>query len=92
MERQSETNDPTPRAAPAVNTVRGSENLREKLIVAAQELFVADGVAGISMRKLADKVGVTAPAIYRHFKDKDELLEELINVGLQILQTYLEPA
>jgi AcrR family transcriptional regulator len=62
------------------------------MISAAEELFLLDGVEGVSMRKIAEKVGVTAPAIYRHFKDKDELLGELINVGLQILQGYLEPA
>jgi AcrR family transcriptional regulator len=59
---------------------------------AAQELFLEEGVEGVSMRKVASKVGVTAPAIYRHFKNKDELLGEIINVGLGILQSYLEPA
>ena len=54
--------------------------------------ILENGVEGVSMRKVAEKVDVTAPAIYRHFKDKDELLGELINVGLQILQRYLEPA
>jgi len=92
MEQQPKTVTKEPKLAKSVNTVRGSENLRARMISAAEELFIADGVEGVSMRKIADKVGVTAPAIYRHFKDKDELLGELINVGLQILQGYLEPA
>jgi len=49
-------------------------------------------VEGISMRKIADKVGVTATAIYRHFRDKDEILDELISSGLAILSEYLQPA
>jgi AcrR family transcriptional regulator len=92
MAEQPKTAAAVPKSGKAVNTVRGSENLRDRIIVAAQELFMDSGVEGVSMRKVADKVGVTAPAIYRHFEDKDELLGELINVGLQILQTYLEPA
>jgi len=92
MEQQPKTATADPKGSKSVNTVRGPGNLRDRMIVAAQELFLEDGVEGVSMRKVADKVGVTAPAIYRHFKDKDELLGELINVGLQILQRYLEPA
>jgi AcrR family transcriptional regulator len=92
MEQQSKSPAKEPKLAKSVNTVRGAENLRARMIAAAQELFLDDGVEGVSMRKIADKVGVTAPAIYRHFKDKDELLGELINVGLQILQDYLAPA
>jgi AcrR family transcriptional regulator len=82
---------PPPSRRP-VNTVRGGKNLRDRISAAAQELFIAEGVSGISMRKIANRVGVTAPAIYRHFKDKDELLHEIIGVGLGILQSYLEPA
>jgi len=92
MEQHPKTAAADPHRSKSVNTVRGTENLRDRMIAAAQELFLEDGVEGVSMRKVADKVGVTAPAIYRHFKDKDELLGELINVGLQILQRYLEPA
>jgi len=61
-------------------------------MLAAQEIFLREGPAALSMRKVAAQAGVTAPAIYRHFKDKDELLQEIINTGLEILQRYLEPA
>jgi len=44
------------------------------------------------MRKIAEMVGVTAPAIYRHFRDKDELLNEIIVAGLESLEGYLQPA
>jgi AcrR family transcriptional regulator len=92
MEQQPKSTATDAKPKKSVNSVRGQENLRGRMISAAEELFLLDGVEGVSMRKIADKVGVTAPAIYRHFKDKDELLGELINVGLKILQDYLEPA
>jgi AcrR family transcriptional regulator len=60
--------------------------------VAAQELYLRDGIEGFSMRKVADLVGVSAPAIYRHFKNKDELLNEIVIEGLKILEGYLRTA
>ncbi len=44
------------------------------------------------MRKVAEMAGISAPAIYRHFKNKDELLNEIITEGLKILEGYLRPA
>jgi AcrR family transcriptional regulator len=44
------------------------------------------------MRKVAEKVGVSAPAIYKHFKNKEELLNEIVIAGLKILAEYLRPA
>jgi AcrR family transcriptional regulator len=68
------------------------EDIRTKISDAAQDLFLRDGLDGVSMRKVAEKVGVTAPAIYRYFRDKDELLNEIIRSGLEILEDYLKPA
>jgi AcrR family transcriptional regulator len=44
------------------------------------------------MRKVAERVGISAPAIYRHYENKDELLNEVVTEGLKILETYLAPA
>jgi AcrR family transcriptional regulator len=66
--------------------------LRNKISAAAQELYLRDGIEGFSMRRVADMVGVSAPAIYRHFKNKDELLNEIVIEGLKILEGYLRPA
>ena len=66
--------------------------LRERISAAAQELYLREGVEGVSMRKVADMVGVSAPAIYRHFENKDALLDEIVVRGLRILEQYLRPA
>jgi len=92
MEDPVDTPATASRAPRDVNSVRAPQNVRERVLQAAQELFLTDGPHGVSMRKVAAKAGVTAPAIYRHYKDKDELLSEIINAGLEILQRYLEPA
>jgi AcrR family transcriptional regulator len=67
-------------------------DLRARVALAAREVFESGGVEGISMRRLAERVGVSATAIYRHFRDKDEILDELISAGLAVLSEYLAPA
>src|SRR5262245_46252945 len=67
-------------------------DLRSRITLAAKELFADEGVEGVSMRRIADRAGVTATAIYRHFRDKDAILDELISAGLAVLSDYLGPA
>lgn len=55
----------------------------------AGDLFLEDGLEGFSMRKLARRVGLTAPAIYRHFENRDAILVELIRESAQTMLTYL---
>ena len=66
--------------------------LRDRISTVAQKIFLRDGVAGVSMRKVANEVGVSAPAIYRHFESKEALLSEIVVAGLQVLERYLQPA
>ncbi|NIQ83608.1 MAG: TetR family transcriptional regulator [Acidobacteria bacterium] len=68
------------------------DSLRKRISQAAQELFLEQGLEGISMRKVAKMAGVSAPAIYRHYENKDDLLREIIDEGLEILEAYLAPA
>jgi AcrR family transcriptional regulator len=50
------------------------DELRERILDAARELFVAEGVERVSMRKIADKIGYTATTLYHHFPDKKAML------------------
>ncbi len=56
---------------------RGSgENLAEEIIEAAGELLVENGDdTAMSIRAVANRVGVTPPSIYLHFADKEALLD-----------------
>lgn len=53
------------------------ETLREEIMDAARELFVRDGYANISMRKIAEKIGYSPTTIYLYFKDKNDLLYQI---------------
>jgi AcrR family transcriptional regulator len=53
------------------------ENLRQEIMDAAREMFVVEGYANVSMRKIADKIGYSATTIYLYFKDKNDLLHQI---------------
>lgn len=59
---------------------RGSgESLRAEIVRAARELMAAAPTADqVSVRAVAAAVGVTAPSIYRHFADKDDLITAVV--------------
>ena len=67
-------------------------NVRSAILDAARELFVQDGVEGLSMRRLAEKIGYTPRTIYLYFTDKDDLLSELIEEEVGHLADSLESA
>ena len=60
------------RAVDGVGERRGETRLR--IIQTAVPEFRAQGYAGTSIRRIADGVGVTPPALYSHFASKSELL------------------
>jgi hypothetical protein len=45
-------------------------DLRSSLLDAANAMLKEHGIEGLSLRKLADRVGVSRTAPYHHFKDK----------------------
>jgi AcrR family transcriptional regulator len=47
---------------------------REQIVHAAVELLDADGADGLSMRRLGDRLGSVATAVYWHVKSKDDLV------------------
>lgn len=52
---------------------------RDRVVRAAVELADQGGFDGLSMRKLADQLGVVPMALYKHVADKDELLDLMID-------------
>jgi AcrR family transcriptional regulator len=54
---------------------------REQILAVAAELFARHGFHGVSIADLGAAVGVSGPALYRHFPGKEALLEEML-VGI----------
>lgn len=53
--------------------------MQERILQAATDMLVQDGVEGFSMRRLAKKIGYTATAIYFHFQDRESLLGAVLD-------------
>jgi AcrR family transcriptional regulator len=53
---------------------------KERVLAAAVALADAQGVEGLSMRKLAQELGVVPMALYKHVANKDELLDAMVDV------------
>ncbi|WP_338149863.1 TetR family transcriptional regulator [Kaistia nematophila] len=51
-----------------------SEETRQRILDAAETVFIEIGVAGASLERIAAEAGVTRGAIYWHFANKQELL------------------
>jgi AcrR family transcriptional regulator len=49
-------------------------DLRQALLIAAKELIAEAGIENLSLRKLAERAGVSRTAPYHHFSDKNDLL------------------
>ena len=47
---------------------------RDEILRAAKHLFLSEGFESTTIRKIADRVGVSAPALYLYFDDKDAIL------------------
>lgn len=65
-------------------------DLRNCAIIAAAELIEAMGSYDITIAQVAKRAGVSTPALYRHFKDKDALLtsvRELAHIGIMEYST-----
>lgn len=62
--------------------------LDRKIILSHAFLILNElGLEGLTLRRLAARLGVQAPAIYWHFRNKQELLDEM---GTQVLRESLE--
>ncbi|WNI20942.1 TetR/AcrR family transcriptional regulator [Streptomyces sp. ITFR-16] len=67
-------------------------DLRAACLRAAHELLEADGSAGLSLRAVARRAGVSATAPYRHFADRDALVSAVAAEGYRELAGHLAEA
>src|SRR5262247_3217226 len=58
-------------------SVRDAAATRARLVSAARELLEEGGYAAASVQAVADRAGVSAGALYRHFSSKAEMFVEV---------------
>ena len=61
--------------APGGRKKRGEGHTRrDEILQAAKDLFLEQGYDNTTIRRIADRVGVSAPALYLYFQDKEQMM------------------
>ncbi|MFE7242993.1 TetR/AcrR family transcriptional regulator [Streptomyces sp. NPDC057580] len=71
---------------------RRPPNRREQIRVAATELFLERGYHNVSVTDVADALGITASALYHHYRNKQDLLFQAILSGLDTVDCLIQEA
>jgi AcrR family transcriptional regulator len=63
-----------------LNTILPVPLSRERVLLAALRLADAEGLEALSMRNLAQELGVKAMSLYNHVKNKDDLIDGIVDI------------
>lgn len=66
-----------------------SQDARARLLKAATDLFFRKGYADSSIREIGHKANISNSVIYHYFKNKEEMLAEIINLAINDLFAIL---
>ena len=61
---------------------------RARIQQVALELFTEQGLQQTSLRDIADRLGVTKPALYYHFASREDLLNSLVQPMIEDFEAY----
>ena len=75
--------------ADAAAVRRRPKDRKQQILVQARDLFVELGYPSVSMAMIAERLGITAGALYRHYATKADLLEAVVRDSFQ---TVARPA
>ncbi|MHA6480383.1 TetR/AcrR family transcriptional regulator [Paenibacillus sp. strain BS8-2] len=62
---------------------------RTKIQTAAMRLFVRQGYGSTNVQHIADQAGISTGLMYRHYKTKDQLFEELVQFAMAGLEALI---
>ena len=63
-----------------------------EIVTAAREVLESEGLAALTMRNVAARLGIRAPSLYKHFPDKDALEAAIISDGFVEMAEKFEGA
>lgn len=73
---------PTSSAGPSKRQYLSSEDRRESILRAADEVLATQGVAHLSVVEVAHRAGISRQLVYQHFSDLNTLLVEVFRLRL----------
>ena len=64
---------------------------RERILDEVERLIVAKGVHGFKLRDIATRLGLQVPAIYKHYRSRDDVLVEVSRRFVTLLGAQFDP-
>lgn len=64
-------------------------NTKEKILAAALDLFSKKGFSAVSVREISGAVGIKESSLYCHFKNKRDILDNIIDGYVKMNENYL---
>lgn len=74
------------------NAGTAPRELEGRIVDAARDLMADGGIDALSMRAVAERVGVSATALYRYFDGKQALVDRVVHAAFARFGAYLEDA
>ncbi|OLF14155.1 TetR family transcriptional regulator [Actinophytocola xinjiangensis] len=65
---------------------------REEILDVAESLLESEGAQALTMRRVAQEMGIRAPSLYKHVPGKDDIEAGLQERALRVMATALAPA
>jgi AcrR family transcriptional regulator len=78
------------RSSPSVVVARSAR--AQEVVLAARRLLEEEGAGALTMRRLADQLGIKAPSLYKHLPDKTALEAAIIATGFEEAAARFEAA
>ncbi|MFI6594734.1 TetR/AcrR family transcriptional regulator [Nonomuraea sp. NPDC050536] len=63
---------------------------KERIQAVARELFVEQGIQNTSLRQIADRLGITKPALYYHFTSRDDLVRSIVQPLVEEMEAFVD--
>lgn len=77
-------------AEPQIATSRLDGATRDEILRSAATLIASEGYPACTMRSISKKIEMKAGSLYHHFGSKDEILLEIMNVGVRMILEHVE--
>ncbi|HVO46668.1 MAG TPA: TetR/AcrR family transcriptional regulator [Steroidobacteraceae bacterium] len=76
---------------PGGTTRRNPSPTRQRILDEAERLIAVKGVYGFTLKDIAAPLGVKVPAIYKHYKSRDDVLIEVSRRYITLLARQFDP-
>jgi AcrR family transcriptional regulator len=67
-----------------------ASDTKKRIQAAARELFAEKGVQKTSLQEIADRLGITKPALYYHFTSREDLVRSIVQPLIDAGQAFLD--